>query len=777
VYGYISFTNYRYQKESMERSFEREYDQLAQVYSEQLVDIEKLYEKNMLVALNAIKHEIGKKNGHEINHSLLKYLKQKYQVTHIFIINKNGTFTHSTNEHPAHIPNLFSFSQKYKNLISNTEEYFTTPIIIPYPEKTPHKFLTAWTGEYFIETGVIIDEIGNIFSSALRKNRAMIGSNIKFGSNYFTLFEKKLPSQNDYSPQKEVRVTNDKYVQTNNGSQNSYIIKFNVSRKEIVANLEELRKNAIRNFIIVLSSALISLYLILKLLGHRILKFSNEISLLSMGDKFNLKKPKNNSDIIPLAKSINQLLDRYQAESDLRIELEKEKIKTRVSNQVAHDILSPLTSLDYFIRSSNSSLKENEKIIAKQSLERIHDIINCLNSETDRISSSGKNPELVSVIIGRIIAEKRIEYKSREDVEIILDNHLDYGVFLNISKSDFSRSISNLINNSIEAKKPYSERIQILISLEKTSDNKFKISISDNGRGIAEDELNLVLEKGISLHKVNGKGLGLTYAKEVIEDHDGIFNISSQKGLGTLIKIELQIVSPPEWFQPSLKLTRDKICIIDDDESIHSIWKEILRNYEVELFHFNSQASFESWIPKVNKDEFNYLIDLEFSDTESDGIDLITKHSIQSQSIIVTSHFCGNRIQNKALTYGLKIIPKDSVPQILVHHDKQNKDIVLIDDDNLVHYTWALASESRGLKLHSFFSVDSFISSADKFDSNVRIFIDSNLGDGIKGEDESEKISHLSFWNLHLTTGFQKKDIIKPSWILNIFPKNPDVIL
>lgn len=483
-------------------------------------------------------------------------------------------------------------------------------------------------------------------SSALGKNKAITGSNIKFGTEYYSLFEKDITSKDNYITHKEVSVLNKRYIQANDGNKNSYTLQFEVSKKEVSDKLHELYTNVIKNFIVVLSSALISLFFIMKLLGHRILRFAGEISKLGAGDKFKLKKSSKNKDIVPLANSINQLIDRFQAESDLKIELEKEKVKTRVSNQVAHDILSPLTSLDFFITSAKNSLSENERIVAKQSLERIHDIINCLNPESERPLNADSSTELLHTLVSRIVAEKRVEYRNRPEVAIYFESHLEYGIFVNISRSEIARSISNLVNNSIEAKRLDINKIEITLFLVKTSNKTCKIIIRDNGKGIATEDLSLVLNEGESLDKPKGKGLGLTYAKEVIERHHGIFNISSTVGFGTTIELELKLAQKPNWFRPALNFSTNRICIIDDE---------------------------------------------------------------------------------------------------------------------LVHSTRRLASESYGQKLHSFYNIESFLSCADHFDFDVPIYIDSNLENGIKGEIESIKIFEYGFKNIHLVTG--QKGVTLPMWV------------
>ena len=100
--------------------------------------------------------------------------------------------------------------------------------------------------------------------------------------------------------------------------------------------------------------------------------------------------------------------------------------------------------------------------------------------------------------------------------------------------------------------------------------------------------------------------------------------------------------------------------------------------------------------------------------------------------------------------------------------------IILIDDDKLVHINWSTYCKKNQIPFQGYKSIDDFIADSETFDKATRIFIDSNLGDGIKGEIESEKIFNLGFHNLFLATGYQKGDIDKPSWIKEVYSKGPE---
>ncbi len=103
-----------------------------------------------------------------------------------------------------------------------------------------------------------------------------------------------------------------------------------------------------------------------------------------------------------------------------------------------------------------------------------------------------------------------------------------------------------------------------------------------------------------------------------------------------------------------------------------------------------------------------------------------------------------------------------------------NSLIVLIDDDKLFRYSWEIHFQKRNLPFRAFKSIEDFLAEADSLDKNSKIYIDSDLGDDIVGEIESEKIFNLGFLNLYMATGYKKSEIKKPHWIKEIYSKNPE---
>lgn len=99
----------------------------------------------------------------------------------------------------------------------------------------------------------------------------------------------------------------------------------------------------------------------------------------------------------------------------------------------------------------------------------------------------------------------------------------------------FANIMDNLIENAIKYSKDNGVTIDIHVSDEQ---NKLKISVKDNGLGIAEKDLPRIFQKFYrsedkSIRHKTGFGLGLTYVKALVDAHAGKLKVSSKIGVGT----------------------------------------------------------------------------------------------------------------------------------------------------------------------------------------------------------------------------------------------------
>ena len=270
--------------------------------------------------------------------------------------------------------------------------------------------------------------------------------------------------------------------------------------------------------------------------------------------------------------------------------------------QVTHDIRSPLAALNTALRDLKE-LPEQKRILIRNATRRISDIANNLLvkykiNENGNITEAGNQQdikaELVSSLLDSLVSEKRVQMIEKS-VELILKlGNNTHSCFVNLESENFKRTISNLINNAIEAIETKEGIIRIVLTKQYSD---LVIKIIDNGKGISEDALLKIKQEKISSGKKGGFGLGISSAIQNIKSWVGNYDIQSKVGEGTIFTITLPIAEEPDWFQSTIILSPNThIIVLDDDESIHNVWQshfhECIANKSVILDHFYEPPAF-----------------------------------------------------------------------------------------------------------------------------------------------------------------------------------------
>lgn len=129
-----------------------------------------------------------------------------------------------------------------------------------------------------------------------------------------------------------------------------------------------------------------------------------------------------------------------------------------------------------------------------------------------------------------------------EDIDVSFSINFGSRVEIIGDRFHLKNVLATIIDNSIK----YSERRpQIRIDVE-SSEKKFRIKVADKGIGISRENLKQIFEKFYrvpqgDVQNTRGYGIGLHYAKRIIEAHGGTVTAESKLGKGTVITIELPL--------------------------------------------------------------------------------------------------------------------------------------------------------------------------------------------------------------------------------------------
>lgn len=357
-----------------------------------------------------------------------------------------------------------------------------------------------------------------------------------------------------------------------------------------------------------------------------------------------------------------------QKEADrLRLQ-EKEKLIT-LAHKVAHDISSPLTALHMMVQLCNE-LPENKRSVIKQAAESILDIANNLlstyrNEESRTSSIEPIQPVLVSDLISQLLSEKKVQYGNHAvKFEANIANNAQFA-FIDIQNTEFRRSISNLINNAVDA---FDNESRGLVTIHVTATSTcVNVAIEDNGKGMPEQCIKKIHQRQrFTNGKKQGHGLGLQQVWDMLEHNQGQLNVQSTLGQGSTIQVTFPRVLAANWIAQQIHITFNQIIIIlDDEESIHGAWDmrftPLLVKYpQLQLHHFTQGKdvlSFMNDLQEPTKARVALLSDYELLKQSKNGLEIIQATGVK-HSILVTSHYANPKVRDAATALGVKILPK-----------------------------------------------------------------------------------------------------------------------
>ena len=248
-------------------------------------------------------------------------------------------------------------------------------------------------------------------------------------------------------------------------------------------------------------------------------------------------------------------LDKQKYLHEIKNEKEKaekfreiDELKTKLVTNISHEFRTPLTLIidpveKLIVNSQNDeNAKKYLRVVSKNAqklLELVNQFLDLKKLESGNLKLNPEYRDFIQFLKG-LTEYFEIQAKLHRIKFVFTSTEKKLNMMFDSDKMD--KVILNLLNNAF---KHTPEGGVIRLDL-KVIDENINICISDTGEGIPENQLHYIFEPYYQVNQgeKNSSGIGLTFAKELLELHNGTISVESTLGTGTKFTILIPIKKP-----------------------------------------------------------------------------------------------------------------------------------------------------------------------------------------------------------------------------------------
>ena len=281
----------------------------------------------------------------------------------------------------------------------------------------------------------------------------------------------------------------------------------------------------------------IFIYFVTHRLGKNIKRLNRFAEKAERGEPFDDDKKFPSDELGSISNHIIQLYAQWQQtikdrdsahEAAMREEQEKIRIKRQLTNNINHELKTPVASIQVCLETLLSGIdlseEKHQELIERcytnnERLRRLLNEVSLITRMEDGSQLISKEPVTINNIINEIASELEI-MPSDERLQLHTDFNEEIVIEGNLSL------IGSIFRNLTENAITYSGGKNIYISLKENNEQFCHISFEDDGCGVEEKQLSRLFERFYRVDKgrsrrMGGTGLGLAIVKHAVQFHGG----------------------------------------------------------------------------------------------------------------------------------------------------------------------------------------------------------------------------------------------------------------
>lgn len=304
---------------------------------------------------------------------------------------------------------------------------------------------------------------------------------------------------------------------------------------------------------------------------------------------------------------------------------EASRTKTTFLASMSHEIRTPMNAvigiLELALKRGERGYFDQASIeiaysSAKSLLGLIGDILDIARIESGRLSLSPKRANLRELMESTVLVFESLSQQKGLDLQLDIDSSTHCDVWIDSLR--FKQVLSNLLSNAIKFTDEGSVKVQLRGEVIEHGRISVFLQIEDSGIGISDEDQRKLFkpfsQAADGIHKgQDGAGLGLLISRSLCELMGGRLAMTSTRGKGTLVQVELLVnvlepveAHPLDSVKPLPEIKQSwRVLVVDD----HAINREILRQQMNFLGHAVTEADNGSVaLDKWRKGDFDVVL-------------------------------------------------------------------------------------------------------------------------------------------------------------------------
>lgn len=250
--------------------------------------------------------------------------------------------------------------------------------------------------------------------------------------------------------------------------------------------------------------------------------------------------------MLAVAISVSALTTQIKKQEQMRLEVEKEKMRANLLRAVSHDIRTPLTS----IAGSAAGILDNQEVLSS---EKVLDLVGNIKEEAEwmvrmvenllsitRMNTENAKIDTREELVEEVVSGSVVKFQKRFPEIQVIANIPDEVLLVPMDVILIEQVIVNLMENSVVHGR--ATEIQILVERKKS---EIVFRVKDNGSGIEPEVLPHMFDGSIGSSagepgdSKRNMGIGLSVCKSIVKAHKGNMQAANDKEGGASVSFTI----------------------------------------------------------------------------------------------------------------------------------------------------------------------------------------------------------------------------------------------